>query len=151
MVFPCISGKDAFLHLSLSLYSIPKCSHTSISYFSIFSYNCYSFIFRGPLEGINYGYRGLSLLRSGVSHRAENEGHPTTARRPLPQWEMFQNLLSLMPLFASDIFKDTVLIGPRDTFCVFYLRKSTGKTVLLRPTFFRSRSLLIVVYKDDWD
>lgn len=42
-------------------------------------------------------------------------------------------LLSPHAPFASDIFKDTVLIGPSDTFCEYCLQKSTGNTVFF-PT-----------------
>lgn len=54
----------------------------------------------------------------------------------------FRAFCPLMPLFASDIFKDTVLIGPCDTFCKCRLRKSTGKTDFF---YVLSACLLLIV------
>lgn len=96
---------------------------TDVSYISISSCNRCSFIFRGPLESINYGHR--EWRRVGATR---GRGPPFATMRNVSV------LLSPHAPFARDIFKDTVLIGPRDTFCERF-QNSAGKTVFSPARF----------------
>lgn len=117
-------------------------------YFSISSSNLCSFIFRGPLESINYGHRDWRLLRGGESY--PGRGPPLDRSPPaLLNEKCFRAFCPLVPLFVSDVFKDTVLIGPCVTFCEFRLRKSNGKTVFfsrIRSASFPFHCCLLAVW-----